>query len=84
VEQLENPYPVSYNIWQAKKGHKKALQENQSIDEIHSGIERLEMEANPVDEFRSPWAIMNIGEFEKTLHIRGKSKWINGRKGVTA
>ncbi|EIA1766334.1 N-6 DNA methylase [Vibrio parahaemolyticus] len=84
VEQLENPYPVSYNIWQAKKGHKKALQENKSIDEIHSGIERLEMEANPVDEFRSPWAIMNIGEFEKTLHIRGKSKWINGRKGVTA
>ncbi|WP_220491127.1 Eco57I restriction-modification methylase domain-containing protein [Pseudoalteromonas sp. SG43-4] len=79
-----NPYPVEYNIWHSKKGYKKALKESQSLDDIHVGIERVTMEANPVGELNSPWAIMNIGEFEKTKNIRGKSQWISGRKGVTA
>lgn len=84
VQEQTDPYPVPYNVWQARKGFKKALNEHQSADEVLQGIVRHEMEANPVDEFRSPWAVMGIGEFAKTKNIRGKSEWISGRKGVTA
>ena len=78
------PYPVPYNVWQSKKGSRKALSESHTIDQILKGIDRIPMEANPVGDVRSPWAIMPVGDFERTKYIRGKSEWISGRKGVTA
>ncbi|WP_414501767.1 Eco57I restriction-modification methylase domain-containing protein [Zymobacter sp. IVIA_5232.4 C2] len=78
------PYPVPYNIWQPKKGSKKALSESHTIDQILKDIDRIPMEANPVGDVTSPWAIMPIGDFERTRYIRGESNWISGRKGVTA
>ncbi len=84
INKSVNPYPVPYTLWKAKKGYKKAIKENLTAIKVHEGIERVSMEANPVDEIRSPWAIMGIGEFLKTENIRGKSEWISGRKGVTA
>ncbi|MCG7549031.1 N-6 DNA methylase [Pseudoalteromonas sp. Of7M-16] len=84
VNEPHNPYPVPYTIWQAKSGFKKAIKEHSTIEEVLEGIKRTPMEANPVADSRSPWAIMNIGEFEKTTVIRGKSEWVSGRKGVTA
>lgn len=79
-----NPYPVPYTLWKARKGHKKAIKDSLTAIDVYKGIERIEMEANPVDDIRSPWAVMGIGEFSKTESIRGKSEWISGRKGVTA
>lgn len=84
VQDQINPYPVAYNVWQARNGFKKALNEHHSADEVLQGVVRHEMEAHPVDEFRSPWAVMGKGEFAKTKKIRGRSGWISGRKGVTA
>lgn len=84
VSKKSNPYPVPYNIWQAKQGFSKTLNEGLAANDILVGIDRLCMEANPVDDERSPWALMPKGEFEKTKKIRGRSDWIKGRKGVTA
>ncbi|ELY5216199.1 N-6 DNA methylase [Vibrio cholerae] len=84
VQQQVDPYPVPYYIWNAKSGYKKALSENDTLDVISKGIVRNVMEANPVGEINSPWAVMGVGDFEKTSNIRGKSDWIAGRKGVTA
>ncbi|OCH25683.1 hypothetical protein A6E12_01700 [Aliivibrio fischeri] len=84
IRELSNPYPVSYHTWEAKKGYKKTISDSLHLNDVLQGIERTKKEANPVDDYTSPWAIMNIGDFEKTSYIRGKSKWINGHKGVTA
>ena len=77
-------YPVSYNIWNNKKGFKKTIPENMSLQLVREGIDIENKEANPVSDLRSPWAIMAPHQFEKCQAIRGSSEWVNGRKGVTA
>jgi hypothetical protein len=82
--EVKNIYPVKYNIWQNAKGFKKTIPEANSKEEVLNSVLITPKEANPVDEQRSPWAIMLPNHFEKTEAIRGKSEWIQGRKGITA
>ncbi|WP_263322299.1 hypothetical protein [Endozoicomonas sp. Mp262] len=77
-------YPVLYNIWKNKKGFKKVIPESLSKETVFSSIDIIKKEANPVDDFCSPWAIMLPHKFKQTSLIRGCSKWVQGRKGVTA
>lgn len=81
---LKDAYPVEYNIWQARPGFKKAINEHAELNLVKAGVDIVPHEANPVGDSRSPWAIMKPGVFEKTECIRGRSDWISGRKGVTA
>ncbi|MBA6287759.1 Eco57I restriction-modification methylase domain-containing protein [Colwellia sp. MB3u-4] len=77
-------YPVKYNVWENAKGFKKVIPETNSKEEVLNSVSIIPKEANPVGDLRSPWAIMLPSHFEKTEAIRGKSEWIQGRKGVTA
>lgn len=77
-------YPVPYNVWVNRDGYKKVIPEAWSKSAVLAGVDILQKEANPVDDIRSPWAIMKPCQFEKTAVIRGKSDWVQGRKGVTA
>lgn len=77
-------YPVEYNLWINKKGFKKNIKEDLSLDEVLKGIDINQKEANPVDSSTSPWAIMSKERFAKTKNIRGVSENVKGRKGVTA
>lgn len=77
-------YPVKYNVWSAANGYTRAIPEKTSRKEILKRVVIEAKEANPVDDFRSPWAIMLPNNFELTSDIRGASDWVQGRKGITA
>ena len=40
-------------------------------------------EANPVDGANGPWAILPPGRFRQLAALRGTTRWLTGRKGVT-
>lgn len=77
-------YPISYYVWNAKKGVKRTIPTNAGIDYVLKNYNIVEKDANPVDSERTPWAIMEKGVFETIENIRGESTWVQGRKGVTA
>lgn len=79
-----NLYPVGYNLWSAKEGFSKTINEYETLDSVLKRVTVEQNEANPVGDERSPWAIMAPHRFELCKSIRGESKWVNGRKGVTA
>ena len=83
-DQKEITYPVNYNVWNAKVGVKKAIPFNSSLNEIKVKLDVVEMEANPVTDKKSPWAILPKGRFQSLSMITGRSEWIQGRKGITA
>ncbi len=80
----KNIYPVKYNVWKNAKGFKRTIVETKSKDEVLKSVSIIQKEANPVGDLRSPWAIMLPNHFKKTESIRGKSEWVQGRKGITA
>lgn len=77
-------YPLPYTVWTNQKGYTKTLPETLSKKEILKRVIRKQMEANPVGDSRSPWAIMSPGQFYKTNKIRSSTSYYQGRKGVTA
>ncbi|MEM5647416.1 hypothetical protein AAHH72_26585 [Bacillus cereus] len=77
-------YPVLYNVWRARTGCKRAILPYLSLCKVYEQIQMFEMEANPVNEKKSPWAILPTGRFEDMKNINGKSSWVQGRKGITA
>lgn len=77
-------YPVPYKIWTNKPGYSRTIPETLSKEEVLNRIVVSSQAANPVDEARSPWAIMPQEQFKRVEIIRGSSEWIQGRKGVTA
>ena len=40
-------------------------------------------EANPVDGANGPWAVLPPGRFRQLAALRGTTRWLTGRKGVT-
>lgn len=79
----EVTYPVEYLLWKAKEGLKKAIPSHFTLEEAREHIFSTLMEAIPVGNSRSPWAILPPGRFNDMKLISGKSEWINGKKGIT-
>lgn len=77
-------YPVPYNVWRARTGSKRIILPYLPLNEVYDQVQMFEMEANPVNEEKSPWAVLPPGRFEDMKNITGKSSWIQGRKGITA
>ncbi|WP_145653776.1 Eco57I restriction-modification methylase domain-containing protein [Bacillus paralicheniformis] len=77
-------YPVPYNVWRARNGFKRTIPPYLSLNKVYGQVQMFEMEANPVNEEKSPWAILPPRRFEEMKNITGKSSWIQGRKGITA
>ena len=80
----DNLYPVNYRLWTAAKGKTKSIDKTSTLSSVESQVKINQKHANPVNDERSPWAIMEPGEFETIQDILGQSSWIQGRKGVTA
>lgn len=82
-ESTKVKYPVEYNIWRVKPGYKRAIPSDLPLTDVQSQIQSFEMEASPVNEVNSPWAILSPGRFKDMKKISGTSDWIQGRKGIT-
>ena len=76
-------YPVPYRLWTASKGKSRAVPTGLSMAEVMSRVAVRECEAHPVGGDGSPWAITARGRFADFSRIRGRSAWVQGRKGIT-
>ncbi|MDC4706730.1 N-6 DNA methylase [Acinetobacter baumannii] len=76
-------YPVPYNIWEAKKGFKKAIPPNLNYKEVLQNINVSIKEAFPVGEIGSPLAVLDIGRFATISYLSNPCNWTQGRKGIT-
>jgi hypothetical protein len=77
-------YPVPYTKWIKAKGYSATVPEAATKQQVYARVERNLWEATPVGDLDSPWAILPIGRFDAMKSVKGKSDWIQGRKGVTS
>jgi hypothetical protein len=77
-------YPVEYNNWEAIPGFARGIPSKLNLDDVLKRIQPVQMEATPVTERNSPWAILPIGRYKFFSKLSGKSTWVQGRKGITA
>ena len=77
-------FPVPYRIWTASKGNTRAIPPTLPIAAVMGRVDIQDYEANPVGPEGSPWAILPPGRFVDVSSIRGRSPWVQGRKGITA
>lgn len=76
-------YPIPYRLWDSVKGATKSIPAALSLNEVLERVEVLELEAAPVDELGSPWAVLRKGRYQILQVLAGKSEWAEGRKGIT-
>lgn len=76
-------YPVPYRIWNAAKGTARAIPSGLSSQAVFDRVHIDDYEATPVGAIGSPWAILRPGRFAAVDKIRGRSEWVQGRKGIT-
>ncbi|WMY73329.1 N-6 DNA methylase [Buttiauxella selenatireducens] len=79
----EAKYPVTYQVWKACAGAKRAIKSNQSLDVVLTQIQSEQKEAFPVEEPGSPWAILTPGRFASIKYLSRQCSWTKGRKGIT-
>ncbi|WP_261991234.1 Eco57I restriction-modification methylase domain-containing protein [Pseudomonas sp. SC3(2021)] len=77
-------YPVDYRVWQAGARGGRSIDPTLSLQDVLSRVSIQNMEAMPVGDTGSPWAILRPGRWEMLNKLSGESKWILGRKGITA
>lgn len=76
-------YPIPYRLWSNKTGTTKNIPPQLSLDEVRQRITIEMMEAIPVGEAGSPWAVLAEGRHYALNTISGQCSWTSGRKGVT-
>jgi len=62
-------YPITYNVWEAKNGAKKAIPTYLSFNQVLQDINVITKEAFPVGEIGSPLAVLKIGRFETIKYL---------------
>lgn len=77
-------YPIFYRMWHASKGNTRTIPPTLPLAIVMERVEVQNYEANPVGSEGSPWAILPPGRFDAVSKIRGRSTWVQGRKGITA
>ncbi|MGN8346888.1 Eco57I restriction-modification methylase domain-containing protein [Pseudomonas sp. SMV71] len=82
---MEPPrYPVNYRVWTAAARGGKSINPELSLRDVLDRISITSMEAVPVGEEGSPWAVLESGRWDVICKLAGESEWILGRKGITA
>ncbi|WP_410210096.1 Eco57I restriction-modification methylase domain-containing protein [Aquirhabdus sp.] len=76
-------YPITYNVWEAKKGAKKTIPADIQFQQILHNINIAIKEAFPVGEIGSPLAVLDIGRFSIIKYLSNQCTWTQGRKGIT-
>ena len=76
-------YPITYNLWEAKTGAKRAISTYLSFNQVLEDINVVTKEAFPVGEIGSPLAVLKIGRFETIKYLSNQCTWTQGRKGIT-
>ncbi|TFZ04155.1 SAM-dependent methyltransferase [Ramlibacter humi] len=76
-------YPVPYIVWSPADGEKRNIKPALTLSEVLTKVKRTPMEANPVGDDGSPWAVLPKGRFEEIRQLAVPSEWIEGRKGIT-
>ncbi|WP_375263415.1 N-6 DNA methylase [Palleronia sp.] len=77
-------YPIPYAEWGAAAGFARAIPAEASLADVFARVEIKDMEAAPVGELGSPWAVLEPGRFAVLNAMSGKCHWVAGRKGITA
>lgn len=77
-------YPVNYRVWTAGARGGKSINPELSLRDVLDRVSISSMEAVPVGEEGSPWAILKHGRWNVVSKLSGESTWILGRKGITA
>lgn len=77
-------YPIPYHVWESGKKGGKSINPDLNLPDVLLGINVHNKEAMPVGAEGSPWAILTPGRWTTVSALSGASKWIVGRKGITA
>ncbi len=76
-------YPVPYFTWKTKKGISRSINPSLPLEKVKELVEISELEAAPVEDTGSPWAVLKKGRFEVLKYLSGNSEFYEGRKGIT-
>ncbi len=78
-------YPVPYKIWNSKPDESRSINPALTWPEVALKTTRADMEANPVSDLGSPWAILPPGRFKvlQPMSVVQAKPWVEGRKGIT-
>ncbi|MGH8085245.1 MAG: Eco57I restriction-modification methylase domain-containing protein [Lysobacter sp.] len=79
-------FPIDYIVWDAREGHSRTIPPTLTLPEVMGQVDCTTLEANPVDEEGSPWAILPAGRFRAILPMsksNAVTPWVEGRKGIT-
>lgn len=78
-------YPVPYKVWNSKPNESRSINPELTWPEVASKTTRVHMEANPVSDDGSPWAILSPGRFKalQPMSAVEAEPWVEGRKGIT-
>lgn len=76
-------YPVPYVVWDAAPGFRRAINPASDLDAVLKVVKRTVLEATPVADDGSPWAILPKGRFAIIESMAERCSWVEGRKGIT-
>lgn len=76
-------YPVDYWVWSARPGFTRSIPLTTSKADALARVERTKLEAHPVMETGSPWAVLAPGRFPLLKKLTAGIGVIQGRKGIT-
>lgn len=82
-KEIQAKYPIPYRVWTKKIGFTRNIPVELQLDEVLERVDIRTLEAAPVEEVGSPWAVLEAGRFEILKKLSGKCSWTEGRKGVT-
>lgn len=77
-------YPVPYEEWSAAAGFTRAIPTDTPLADVIARVDVADMEAAPVGDLGSPWAVLNPGRYAILSAMSGECDWVAGRKGITA
>lgn len=81
---VEPQYPIPYRIWSAVSGSSSKIPPALPLDAVKARVRVDVLEAAPVSDNGSPWAVLSPGRWQALRKLSGKCEWTAGRKGITA
>ncbi len=77
-------YPVPYRRWDSVVGESKSIPAKLGLKSVRDRITTTDMEATPVGDVGSPWAVLAKGRFGFLKAMGKKCLWYSGHKGITS
>lgn len=84
-DKLPDPghYPLPWYSWSASEGTTRAIPPSMSLENVQNRTILTQMEAAPVGEQGSPWAVLVPGRHAALQALAQECDWTTGRKGIT-